>query len=140
MDLCLHPSHEARDKHTRSEASQRGAQSRRAAPHRGPSQRTLPQRRAAALPPAEKRLPPVQEGAIVRGNSFSQKRFQHLTLLSAGLGSVHFAPEEQTKIIQALQVLHSTPCRQMFSCCALCVRAGEHSGTRELSVVLSALS
>lgn len=73
FSLCLHPSQEARDKHTRSEASQCGAQPRRTTPHRGPPQRSLPQRCAAALPSAEKRLPPGQK-ELYSGVTYSARR------------------------------------------------------------------
>jgi len=38
-------------------------------------------------------------------------------------------------MIQALQVLHSTPSRPMFSCCVLCVCAGEARSICELSAL-----
>lgn len=71
-------------------------------------------------------IPGAQDGKELHsGQCIHPEENAALPLLCAGLGSIPFAPEEQTKIIQALQALHSSPCRQMFSCCVLCVCTGE---------------
>lgn len=120
------PSHETRDRQT-----QQGQNSKhRALPgHRAPhSPRAL-----CCCSPA---IPGAQDGKELHsGQCIHPEENAALPLLCAGLGSIPFAPEEQTKIIQALQALHSSPCRQMFSCCVLCVCTGEPEAF-ELSVVL----
>lgn len=110
------PSHETRDRQTRQ------GQASKYRHCQGTQPQQVPELCAAApLPPLEHRM-----GRSCRQGECTQpEEDAALTLLCAGLGSIHFSPQEQTKIIQALQALHSTPCGQMFSCCVLCVCTGE---------------
>lgn len=115
LPSCL--SHETRDRQTHRGQS---LQTQGTARAHNPTQ--VPELCAAApLPSLEHRM----GRSCSQGQCIQPEENAALTLLCAGLGSVHLVPQEQTKIIQALQALHSAPCRQMFSCCVLCVCTGE---------------